>query len=361
MFTTCPKCALNLAITAADLRIGQGYVRCGRCANVFNALVGLADDGEEVAAEPVAPVEPESDATADTQESQILVETPLVEGDPGTGTFETIVLEGDGVTQTTEVVGEDEVDEQLLALAQQIEAANADVESIPLEDSGDVEVLELHERDAEPSLTLEESLARLAPSYRVEIAQPEDEVDSNLGELSDEAAARARLLRSLTGFGCALLALLLIVQLVHHYRAQLVTVAPLTAPLTAIYATLGLSLEPHWELGAYELRQLGAQASAQAKDEILLRASVRNGASRAQPLPLLRVTLQDRFGNAIGRRDVSPPDYLRGAASRYLAPDQRVDAQITLPDPGQNAVGFEIDVCLPGARGILRCAEDAQR
>jgi predicted Zn finger-like uncharacterized protein len=344
MFTTCPKCALNLAITAADLRIGQGYVRCGRCANVFNALVGLADDGEALAPIAAAAEEPAIDPAADTQESVMLVESSLVEGDPGTGTFETIVLEGDGVTQTTEVVAEDEVDEQLLELAQRIEAANAEIESIPLEDSGDVEVFEMRERDAEPAIPVQSEPADLEPF-----------------EDGDEAASRTRLLRNLAGVACAVLALLLIVQLVHHYRARLVAVAPLTGALTGIYDTLGVSLEPRWEIGAYELRQLGAQANAQAKDEILLRASVRNGAARAQPLPLLRVTLQDRFGNAIGRRDVTPPDYLRGAASRYLAPDQRVDAQIAMPDPGQNAVGFEIDVCLPGARGVLNCAEDARR
>ena len=41
MFTVCPKCSLKLVVTAADLRVAQGYVRCGRCSNVFTALVGL--------------------------------------------------------------------------------------------------------------------------------------------------------------------------------------------------------------------------------------------------------------------------------------------------------------------------------
>ena len=45
MFTVCPKCALTLVVTAADLRVAQGYVRCGRCSNVFNAIVGLSEDG----------------------------------------------------------------------------------------------------------------------------------------------------------------------------------------------------------------------------------------------------------------------------------------------------------------------------
>ncbi len=51
MFTVCSKCNLRLTVTAIDLRAAQGYVRCGRCHNVFNALAALADD-------PVRPSEP---------------------------------------------------------------------------------------------------------------------------------------------------------------------------------------------------------------------------------------------------------------------------------------------------------------
>ena len=43
MFTICPKCTLTLVVTTVDLRAGQGYVRCGRCANVFNALIALRE------------------------------------------------------------------------------------------------------------------------------------------------------------------------------------------------------------------------------------------------------------------------------------------------------------------------------
>src|SRR5690242_16904885 len=47
MFTTCPNCKLHLAVTPLDLRVGQGYVRCGRCDKVFNALLSLAEDVEK--------------------------------------------------------------------------------------------------------------------------------------------------------------------------------------------------------------------------------------------------------------------------------------------------------------------------
>src|SRR5712675_1612244 len=49
MFTVCPKCALTLVVTAADLRVAQGYVRCGRCSNVFNALARLSEDRQAAA------------------------------------------------------------------------------------------------------------------------------------------------------------------------------------------------------------------------------------------------------------------------------------------------------------------------
>src|SRR5262249_21579741 len=61
MFTVCPKCALTLVVTAADLRVAQGYVRCGRCSNVFNALSRLSED-RQAAAMP-AQSSPESTAS----------------------------------------------------------------------------------------------------------------------------------------------------------------------------------------------------------------------------------------------------------------------------------------------------------
>jgi predicted Zn finger-like uncharacterized protein len=59
MFTVCPKCALTLVVTAADLRVAQGYVRCGRCSSVFNALAQLSDERGAARAAESAAAEPE--------------------------------------------------------------------------------------------------------------------------------------------------------------------------------------------------------------------------------------------------------------------------------------------------------------
>src|SRR5205823_4226129 len=47
MLTICPKRALTLLVTAEDLRVAQGYVRCGRCSSVFNALARLTGERQE--------------------------------------------------------------------------------------------------------------------------------------------------------------------------------------------------------------------------------------------------------------------------------------------------------------------------
>jgi hypothetical protein len=42
-----------------------------------------------------------------------------------------------------------------------------------------------------------------------------------------------------------------------------------------------------------------------------------------------------------------------------LAPGERVDATLDILDPGNDAEGFEIDVCLRGIDQKIRCAADA--
>jgi hypothetical protein len=163
--------------------------------------------------------------------------------------------------------------------------------------------------------------------------------------------------------GSAILLLMLLIQIVHHYRHDLAANATFNGPLTSIYAVLGIPLVPRWDLAAYEVRQLGASSSSDSPGQITVRASVKNGARQAQPLPLLRVTLQDRFGNRIASRDVAPKSYLPRAipSSSLLSAGQRIDAEMAFVDPGSNAVGFEIDACLPAPGGGIACSNDISR
>jgi hypothetical protein len=162
------------------------------------------------------------------------------------------------------------------------------------------------------------------------------------------------------GAGAALALVLLAAQIVNHYRDELAATSRFGRPLTALYASLGVQLVPRWDLRAYDVRQLGASADPAGSGIITVRASIKNAGPRAQPLPLLRVTLQDRFGNRIAARDVAPRFYVPRTVpeSSYLAGGQRIDAEMGFLDPGANAVGFEIDACLPASGGGITCAND---
>jgi hypothetical protein len=161
--------------------------------------------------------------------------------------------------------------------------------------------------------------------------------------------------------GAGVLVALLLIQILNHYRNDLAATPQFNKPITALYSALGMHLTPRWDLHAYDVRQLGASVDAESAGQIMVRASVKNSGHQAQPMPLLRVTLQDRFGNRIAARDVAPGNYLPAAIAptAFLSAGQRIDAEMAFVDPGANAVGFEIDACLPVPAGGIACANDS--
>jgi hypothetical protein len=143
---------------------------------------------------------------------------------------------------------------------------------------------------------------------------------------------------------------------VHNQRNELVRSPSVGPAVAAVYGFLGQPVLAPTDLAAYELRQWGAASDPNEANRLMLRASIVNRAAYAQPLPLLRLSLQDRFGGTLHLRDISPSDYLPGAGGEgLLGPGERADALIRIVDPGPEVVGFELDICLP-AQGGVRCA-----
>ncbi len=371
MFTVCPKCALTLVVTAADLRVAQGYVRCGRCSNVFNALNALSDDrhhtpedeaahqqGHEAPAsepepepagellpDPEPDLEPEAEPDPPAEElefdpvatnvSDVFIEAQFDDAE-STGTFESIVLEGGAADEDA-----------------------PDTEGAPVPES---------EPEADPDAQLQHELQSLAQRIEAQSHRPvaqtlPKEVAATLQELEagdsddqdpEEIDGRAWVWRA----SIAVLGLLLVLQVLHHYRNDLAVNPRLTGLLTGVYGAFGVSLEPRWDVSAYDVRQLGAMSDPQNSDRLIVRASIKNAAPRPQPLPLLRVAVQDRFGNRIASRDVTAASYApRSAASHAsLASGERLDLEMRFVDPGEEAVGFEIDACLASAGGGVNCA-----
>jgi predicted Zn finger-like uncharacterized protein len=154
------------------------------------------------------------------------------------------------------------------------------------------------------------------------------------------------------------LAFLLCAQLIHGNREWIGTHAPLRGPLHGLYAVLGVEVGAPANLSAYQLRQWGVTGDPSASGTLRVRASILNTAAQLQPYPLLRVTLANRFGTKIGARDFEPAEYMGKPIVRMLAPGERADATLDIVDPGKDAEGFEIDVCVRGADQKISCAGD---
>jgi hypothetical protein len=158
----------------------------------------------------------------------------------------------------------------------------------------------------------------------------------------------------------AVLALLLGAQMLRRNAESFAeqSPGPLGTVLRSLSGAMGTEIPPPVNLSAYQVRQWGVSGDPAANGTLRLRASILNGAAQLQPYPLLRVTLADRFGKRIGTRDFQPAEYLGKAVARLMAPGERADAVLDILDPGKNAEGFEIDVCLRRGTRTL-CANDA--
>jgi predicted Zn finger-like uncharacterized protein len=111
-------------------------------------------------------------------------------------------------------------------------------------------------------------------------------------------------------------------------------------------------------LSAYQQQVWGVTGEPGASGTLRVRASIMNTSAQLQPYPLLRITLTDRFGNRIGSRDFAPSEYLGRPTVRMLAPGERADATLDIQDPGKEAEGYELDVCLRAGERVA-CAADA--
>ncbi len=421
MYTVCPKCTLTLAVTAADLRAGQGYVRCGRCANVFNALLALCEESGPAIAEAAParersaqvvedrasgtvsrPALTEVDLAAESQRAPGAAPAPeptaaalpeprptaapalrLVDSPPrplppvdtpddeleveeyrSTGTFETIVLEGDTFLQTEELIPQEVLDSEIADVSRRAAAA-ADVDED--EDDG-AAVVEVDMGDDAPSpgtrsgALAREELPRDVAALREATGEFRHEANLTATGIEPDlwrAAPRTRH-AALLATGSVLLALLLVAQAINHWRNDLATHAAWYGPLSRIAARLGEPLRPNWDLNAYDVRQLGAAMDGAGDHALHVRLSLANRSAEPQAMPLLRLTLLDRYGKPVSSGELQPAQYLPAAlrGQQFIARDQRIDTEVRLEDSTQQISSFELDVCVAAAGGGVRCAGD---
>jgi predicted Zn finger-like uncharacterized protein len=354
MFTQCSKCETVFRLSADVLRAAGGQVRCGRCGEVFNALQRLAEDASGFTqGESSLDLETRADAILHSAEAVAPVETAdSTQTAESAEPFESSVEESGVEIAQLQIL--DPVDKDL--------AGETSLEfTLP---PGELDRIFIGtpprplQRLTAPSHAVQPEHAPATPAAAKPAAAPAASLKRTAGlDVSDvvrqemlESYAREELpklnpprpsLPLLVWLGAAAgLALLLLAQVIYGNRDT-------------------GSAALHTSLSAYQLRQWGVTGDPGAKGTLRVRASIMNTAAQLEPYPLLRVTLANRFGTPVGRREFEPAEYLGKPTTQLLEPGHQLDATLDILDPGKDAEGFEIDVCVRGADKKILCASDA--
>jgi hypothetical protein len=162
------------------------------------------------------------------------------------------------------------------------------------------------------------------------------------------------------GIGTIIAVLVLALQGVHHYRADLVN-TPLFEPLiTSAYSMFGVTVTPHWDIRQYEILDwvATAQPNTRGQGSLKITAHIKNRGPQHQPYPSVQLELKDRWEAAVGSRVFAPREYLTAAPRTLMAPGETARAEIEVVDPGPDAYGFELDVCIEVETHQLSCGSD---
>lgn len=379
MLTQCPNCQTTFRVTSEILRVAHGQVRCGRCHTQFDALERLIEEGDE--AESGSFLQPSRNRAQPT--STIEVDEPDAQEDITleghhieiTGTYRALDdLDGDGEPRVHQEVTEEwvEIDDVDADMAE-VEVDAADglvVEEAEAQDETSDEAIEAEaaqagfEQEFAPEPAYAAQARRISPAIVASrrwtrevrsVEYADDDYDVGILPSGARGLRTVRIWKILA----VPLILLLLAQIVHHNRAALARNPSTGDMLMSIYSALHVPLTPDWNLHAYYIKQWGVLSDPGAPGTLKVRASITNRAQFAQPYPLLKLVLEDRWGDQVRAREFEPAEYLDPGTStgRLLAPQQQVNATVAIVDPGPDAEGFRFDVCLRGRAGPVCAAE----
>ncbi len=155
------------------------------------------------------------------------------------------------------------------------------------------------------------------------------------------------------------LLLMLGLQFMHQSRQALATIPAFNSIVGPAYRALGKPLTPAWDISGWRFEQ--TKNSVDETDQLLtIYTRIGNKSDEALPYPLVHVSMTDRFEDIIGSRVLEPGEFLAANADprKLVAPGNTFDAVISVESPSDEATGFKLNVCYRLASGNLRCATE---
>jgi len=359
--TRCPECQTTFRITSTVLHTAAGEVRCGHCREIFNAFDSLTDTRRPI------PEDARHDVSRDMQqvspaESHDGAPTPAVSEEQDTPVAEASPELDEAPAQDSLPLWhtsqpDPRAEERAVEPADPGDATLAALEAPAHEapQSGEPETAE----PGQPQPIEPERLSAETPEGdTIGTAEARPPMSQPWRPLEHRATESVR-----WRLAAALAALLFAGQAIHHFRAPLAQIPYLGQPLERIYAMSGNPIEYSGSPRDFVIVDWAAtaqQTNAAQPGKLEITAGVRNVSKGPLSYPLLLLELTDRWEKVIGSRVFSPAEYMGTAISQdsRIAPQTTVNARLNLVDPGPEAYGFEVDVCVPAGSGRMRCKSD---
>jgi len=299
--TRCPSCGTKFKVVADQLRISQGWVRCGQCEQVFDATLTLESPA---APAPVAaaPVEPPETAQAagyvlpaaveDDEDVPPVRQAPEPEPEPEPE----VKAEAAGEPAAAPLTPE----------AAQPDPEPEDFAAPPLEPElpADPVLAPLPEVQAVPDF----AAAQSAPDDAPALAQLPEAEPGFVRAARRKAFWQAPGVRLALGLGSAVLLLGLALQVALQERNALAAWKPALRPaLQGLCALSGCTLSARQDISQVVISSSAFTRSAQA-DNYLLSLTLENQAGTELAMPAVELTLTDLQDQPVLRRVLLPAD-----------------------------------------------------
>lgn len=389
--TRCTACGTIFRVVQDQLKVSEGWVRCGRCQEVFNALESLFDLERE------APPQRQAHAPSATEVAQRAVEEFIASGHPP--------LNPDLEARLPATQEEDAIESRFLARPSAGDRRLADADEDEEDEAGDpahpdfVDARFPSELPLDAAADEEQTAVAESPPAATEPARPEPRpplrqrlrerrahrereaisslFETSTGDLPDpgrstaalyeltpgtapsfvrqaenaERWRRPRVRASLVVAGLLLLGTLA-VQVAVQFRDNFAALRPEARPaLQALCEVMGCSIGPPRQLAAVSVEASGL-TEVEGSEIYRLSLILNNRAGVAVAAPAIELGLTDGSGALIARRTLLPGDFhtAAGAAvvgSAPLAARTETQWQALLNAGGEPISGYTIELFYP--------------
>jgi len=371
--TRCTACGTIFRVVQDQLRVSEGWVRCGRCAEVFDARQQLFDIEREAPPPWPVPSATPAPGMARQDEHEHRIEAARVREEQS---VQHIDLPDDLPDDLPEDLPQHRPEEEptLPLPAMQADTSNAGLRDEPhWVDEGSVPMPQAVEHTAPAPITVPSDLGPdvvLAPSLQArkkkeikpkpsankpaKVRASEGEDKPPLPSFMRRAEAQERWrrpgVRAALGFATALLLLLLCGQFALHSRDALAAQYPAARPLLSAMCELsGCEVQPWRHIEVLSVENTGL-AQAGNGNQYQLSVSLLNKGSVPVALPWIELSLTDSQGALLARRALSPQEFRtdKGAATgTSIGGGVDLNLQLLLATGDQRVSGYGVVLFYP--------------